>query len=340
MRALQVVRYGPVGRALELRDDVEKPDKGELKEDEVYVKVCAASINPVDRNIAWGMLMPLGEVNLPFTIGFDISGWVEAVGSGVSEFSVGDEVIARINSLGAFQEYVVAPQRFLAHKPKNVSLVESAGIPLAAQTALQCFEDIDLENKDIKKAFVPAGLGGVGAYATQLLHNVYKVPFSTTVSTGKVDRTRKLLPNAEIIDYKKEDYTTKLADVDLVLDTTNDLKNESKIVANKAIVRSIAATPHSDEIPNDYGQVPWIIKKTLDWKFWWDSRWFAGKDVNYWYFLLNTSGERLKKIVQYIENGQIEVITDSVFEWSHAKEAYIKAASGGLTGKVVVKVAE
>lgn len=338
MKALQLVQYGEPEEALEFREDVTAPNKESLGSAEVYVKVCAVSINPVDWKIVKGMLKPLWKLELPVTIGFDVSGTVEAVGSNVQDFAAGDEIISRVHNIGTFQEYVVIDQKLVAKKPANIGLVESAGIPLAAQTALQSCEDVDLGSKKINKTFVPAGLGGVGSYATQILSNVYKVPVATTVSTGKVERMKSLVPDAEVIDYKKQDYTQNLSGVDFILDTTGDLGNEAKVVSKGAIVRSIAATPQSDGVSEKFGSPICFIRWYLDFSSWKESRGLKEKNVDYKYFWLNPSGERLSKIARYIEEEKIQVITDRVYEWADAKAAFSHAIHGSLTGKIVVKV--
>lgn len=337
MRALQLVNYGEPEEALEFRD-IEVPDKGSLGSTEIYVKVRAVSINPVDWKIVKGMLKPLWKLELPATVGFDVSGTVEAVGSSVEDFVAGDEIISRVHDIGTFQEYVIIDQKLIAKKPASVGLDESAGIPLAAQTALQSFEDVDLGNKKVNKTFVPAGLGGVGSYATQILSNVYKLPVATTVSTGKVERMKSLVPNAEIIDYKKEDYAEKLSGIDFVLDTTGDLGNEAKVVSEGATVRSIAATPQSDGVSEKFGAPNCFIRWYLDFNSWMESRGLREKKVDYKYFWLNPTGERLGKIVRYIEEQKVQVVTDRVYEWADAKAAFSHAIKGSLTGKIIVKV--
>lgn len=337
MKALQLVKWKSVD-GLEFRD-VEAPKKDTIKSNEVYIKVCAVSINPIDWKTAQGMLRPFWSLKLPTSVGFDASGTIEAVGSDVKDLAVGDEIMTRLNHWGSFQEYVITEAAYVAKKPESISLVESAGIPLVALTVLKGIEDLGDKIKDIQNAFVPAGLGGVGSYATQILQNVYNVQVSTTVSTPKVDQMEKLVPGITVIDYKKEDYTDKLSEVDFVFDTTGDLSNEAKIVKNGAIVRSIAATPPSNVISEKFGTPYCPVRWALDLMSWKETRPFNGKNVDFQYFWLDCSAERLQRTGKYIDEGKVQVITDQIFDWSQAKEAFAKTINGGTTGKVIVKVA-
>ncbi|KAA8917252.1 hypothetical protein TRICI_000590 [Trichomonascus ciferrii] len=337
MKALQLIKWKGVD-GMEFRD-IEAPKKESIKSTEVYIKVCAVSVNPIDWKTADGMLRPFSSLKLPSTVGFDVSGTIEAVGSDVKELAVGDGVMSRLDSWGSFQEYVISEAKYVAKKPESVSLVESAGIPLVSLTVLKGIEDLGDKVKDFQNAFVTAGLGGVGSYATQVLQNVYNVPVTTTVSTKKVDKMQKLVPGIKVIDYKKEDYTEKLSQVDFVFDTTGDLANEAKVVKNGAVVRSVGATPPSNVISEKFGTPYCPVRWALDLMSWKETRGFNGKNIDYEYFWLDCSAERLQRIAKYIDEGKVQVITDQIFEWSQAKEAFAKAKNGGVTGKVIIKVA-
>lgn len=338
MRALVITSYGSTDSALEFKD-IAAPSK-DLKSNEVYIKVHAASINPVDWKIAAGQLKRLSPLKFPAGIGYDVSGIVAAVGTGVAKFNPGDQVISRIAIAGAFQEYVVTTEDLVALKPKNVSLEESAGIPLAAQTAVQCLEEANYENKSFKTAFVPAGLGGVGSYATQILRNVYGTKVATTVSTSKVEKMRNLVPDADIIDYKVQDYTTILKDIDFVLDTTGDLSNEAKIVKRGSDVRSVATIPSLRNVERKFGKQGLVARCYLTLVFKWQSSYFTRRGANYDHLWLDSSGSRLSQIVSWIEEDKVKVITDEIFKWSDAKHAFNKAVKGGVTGKIIVRVAD
>jgi NADPH:quinone reductase-like Zn-dependent oxidoreductase len=104
---------------------------------ELLIKVQAASVNPLDWKTRAGYLKGLFPHTLPFILGWDASGVVEAVGSGVTKFKKGDEVYTRTNRDGTYAEYAILNETEAALKPKSVDHVSAAGIPLAALTAWQ-----------------------------------------------------------------------------------------------------------------------------------------------------------------------------------------------------------
>lgn len=342
MRALTIDSFAKIPQGLKLRDDWPEPKKADLKPNDLLVKIAASSINPIDWKIAEGMLKPITTIPLPIVISYDLSGTVEAAGSAVTRFKKGDAVMVRLPGLeGACQEYVVAGEQYFSKKPSNVSLEEAAGIPLAAQTALQSFDEAGLDpNADNsgKKAFVPAGLGGVGLFATQILKNVYGFQVATTVSTNKVEKMKELVPGIEVIDYKTTDYTTKLSGVDYVLDTTGDLANEAKIVRKGAVVNSIAAMPDPDVVAQRFGRLPFYVSPFMRCMSWWQSRPLRNAGAKYSYVWLEPGHERLDKIGKWVEEGKVKVVVDSVHSFKDAKEAFVRSKQS-ITGKVIIKIA-
>ncbi|KAJ2961974.1 hypothetical protein NQ176_g10969 [Zarea fungicola] len=203
------------------------PKPAIISPDEILIKVHAASINPVDVKKADGAFKMALTDTFPYVIGYDASGIVEAVGSSVTLFKAGDDVFVRLpeSSRGSWAEYAVCPERYIAYKPKNLSFGDAASIPLAGLTALQALNEYSgsLEGKTV---FVPAGLGGTGAYALQLAKNVFKASkVITTVSTSKVSKVPELLGENvvdQIIDYTKDDPLQVIPprSVDFIFDTT------------------------------------------------------------------------------------------------------------------------
>ncbi|MFI5659563.1 NADP-dependent oxidoreductase [Streptomyces sp. NPDC051684] len=154
----EVLEYG------EVRDPKVGPDS-------VLVKVRAAAVNPVDRHCRAGHLDALLDPVFPVIPGWDVSGVVVQPGVAVTEFAPGDEVIGYVRedflSRGTFAEYVAAPVRTLARKPRNLTFEEAAGLPLAGLTAYQVLTG-GLEVKEGDVVLVHAAAGGVGSFAVQL----------------------------------------------------------------------------------------------------------------------------------------------------------------------------
>ncbi|MFF4397840.1 NADP-dependent oxidoreductase [Streptomyces sp. NPDC001480] len=166
MKGIHYSRYGgaEVLEYGELRDPKVGPDS-------VLVKVRAAAVNPVDWKCREGYLDAALDAVFPVVPGWDVSGVVVQPGAAVTEFAVGDEVIGYVRedflSRGTFAEYVAAPVRTLARKPRNLSYEEAAGLPLAGLTAYQVLVKT-LEVKRGETVLVHAAAGGVGSIAVQL----------------------------------------------------------------------------------------------------------------------------------------------------------------------------
>ncbi|MGW4022231.1 NADP-dependent oxidoreductase [Streptomyces sp. NPDC005009] len=166
MKAISYSRYG--GPEVLGLGEVDDPRVGP---DSVLVKVRAAAVNPVDWKCREGHLDSILQPVFPVVPGWDVSGVVVQPGPAVPEFAVGDEVIGYVRedvlSRGTFAEYVAAPARTLARKPRTLSFEEAAGIPLAGLTAYQVLHRV-LEVKRGETILVHAAAGGVGSIAVQL----------------------------------------------------------------------------------------------------------------------------------------------------------------------------
>jgi NADPH:quinone reductase-like Zn-dependent oxidoreductase len=211
MRAIIYEKYGPPD-VLQLKE-VEKPTP---KEDEVLVKVHAASVNTLDlamrgpflaRIITGGLLKPKVQ-----RLGADLAGRVEAVGSTVTQFQPGDEVFGR--GLGAFAEYVCASENKLALKPANISFEAAAAVPVAAFTALQGLRDKG-QIQPGQKVLINGASGGVGTFAVQIAKSFGAV-VTAVCSTRNLDQARSIGAD-RVIDYTKEDFTQNGQQYDLIL---------------------------------------------------------------------------------------------------------------------------
>jgi NADPH:quinone reductase-like Zn-dependent oxidoreductase len=166
MKAARIHEYGDPN--VFVYEDVPKP---EAKADELLVRVHAASVNPVDGKTRAGRGMGGGSRDLlPLIVGWDISGVVEAVGEGVNEFKVGDEVysMVRFPEIGsAYAEYVAAPASDFVAKPTTLNHIEAAAVPLVALTAWQVMFDTAHLSAG-QTILIHAAAGGVGHVAVQL----------------------------------------------------------------------------------------------------------------------------------------------------------------------------
>jgi NADPH:quinone reductase-like Zn-dependent oxidoreductase len=214
MKAIVYRCYGPPD--VLLLEDIDKPTPAD---DEVLVRVRAASANPLDwhymRGTPYIMRMDAG-VGVPKVqrFGVDFAGTVEAVGRNVKRFKPGDDVFGAKH--GAFAEYVaVREERALVTKPANVTFEQAAAVPVAAVTALQALRDKgDIEAGD--RVLINGASGGVGTFAVQLAKS-FGASVTGVCSTRNVDLVQSIGAD-RVIDYTREDFTTSGERYDLILD--------------------------------------------------------------------------------------------------------------------------
>ena len=216
MKALQIEKYGEIKDSLSI-NEIEKPS---IKQNEILIEVKAASLNPIDYKIVEGKLKDMISLNLPSTIGFDVSGVVVEKGANVTNFEIGDEVYARVpqEQMGTVAEFVVVTSDLVAKKPEDITFEEASGLPLTGLTAIQALLSVGIREND--RVLIHSGSGGVGSFAVQYAKAKGAIVYTTT-STKNTDWV-KALGADRVIDYKKEDYKEVVNDLDIVFDTLGD----------------------------------------------------------------------------------------------------------------------
>ena len=214
MRAMVYERYGSPDR-LELRE-VGVPG---FEAGEVLVAVRASSVNSWDWDKLTGSLQ--GRLDGPRRprhriLGADVAGVVEAVGSGVTRFRPGDEVMGDISSAGwgGFAEFVAVPEAVLAAKPDRIDYAAAAAVPQAGVLALQALRG-RLRNGDVMRLLINGAGGGAGTFAVQLA--VEHSAVTAVDHSGKLD-TLLTLGAHRVIDYMEDDFTTTGDAYDLIID--------------------------------------------------------------------------------------------------------------------------
>ncbi|GAA0824083.1 NAD(P)-dependent alcohol dehydrogenase [Streptosporangium amethystogenes subsp. fukuiense] len=221
MKAVVQDAYGSP-EVLELREI----DKPVVKEDEVLVRVRAASVHPdvwhvvsgrpyVLRLMGAGLLRPKNRVP-----GTDVAGQVESVGKNVTRFRPGDEVFGETirgnqwKNGGAFAEYVSVSQDALASKPGNVTFEQAAAVPTSGLIALQNLPEGRL--RPGQSVLVNGAGGGVGSFAVQLA-KAYGATVTGVDDKAKLDMVRSLGAD-RVIDHTREDFTRSGERYDLIFD--------------------------------------------------------------------------------------------------------------------------
>ena len=212
MKAIVHCEYG--GPEVLTLADVEKPVP---TDNQILVKVHAASLNPLDLTIRGSLLLrPILGMRKPkdTRLGVDYAGTVEAVGKNVTQFKPGDEVFGGKN--GALAEYVcVLADRAVTLKPANMTFEQAASVPVAALTALQGLRDKG-KIKAGQKVLVNGASGGVGTFAVQIAKS-FGTEVTAVCSTRNVDMVRSIGAD-HVIDYTKEDFTKTDQRYDLIYD--------------------------------------------------------------------------------------------------------------------------
>ena len=326
MKAIVRDSYG-TPNVLELTDI----DKPEPADDEVLLRVHAASVNPADwhflrgipyiARMQFGLRKPKDRV-----LGCDVAGEVEAVGNNVTMLQPGEEVFGSpfMHGLGAFAEWVCISEDLLAPKPAALSFEQVAAVPLAALTALQGLRDQGRIEPGHKVLIIGAS-GGVGTFAVQIAKS-FDAEVSGVCSTKNLDMVRAL--GAEhVIDYTKEDFTHSGQKYDLIFQLAGTLSPSecrSALTSNGTLVIS------SGESEGRWiGPVDRVIKALVL------SAFVSQKMVS---FTVKPNREDLQLLKQFIEAGTLTPVIDRTYPLAQLPEAIGYLKEGHTRGKVVISV--
>ena len=332
MKAFIVDRYG---RNVALRrGEVADPNVGS---DDVLVEVHAAGVNLLDSKIRSGEFKLILPYRVPFILGHDVAGVVVRVGEHVKHFKPGDEVFARPadHRVGTFAERISVQEKDLALKPKKLTMVEAASIPLVALTAWQALVEKG-QLKPRQKVFIQAGSGGVGTIAIQLAKHL-GATVATTTSSSNVDLVRSL--GADVaVDYENEDFEAKLRDYDLVLHSRDSkmLEKSLRVLRPGGRLVSISGPPDPD-FAREIGAA-WFVELLMKLLSFGARRKAKRRDVAFSFLFMKASGDQLRQIAALVDAGAIRPVVDKVFPFDATNEALAYVETGRTKGKVVVQV--
>jgi alcohol dehydrogenase len=312
MKSAQINKYGS-SEVIEINQSTPEPIVSPGK---VLVTIKAAGVNPADWKIREGGLQQMISLQFPSTLGIDFSGIIKEVGEGVSpsEFKQGDEVYGQAGVVsggsGAFAEMALANAESIAYKPKKLSHVEAAALPLVGVSAWRALaENIELSKG--QRILIHGGAGGIGSIAIQLAKNLGAY-VATTVSGNDKEFVQGLGAD-QVIDYKSQNFEDLLHNYDAVFDTVGgDTYRRSFKVLKKdgGIIVSMLEQPNS-ELMNQYG-----IKAIFQ---------FTQADR-----------ERLMKLAQWVDQNNIRVNVEKTFSLDEAGKALDYQKDVHPRGKVVL----
>ena len=311
----EVVKYG----------DLAKPAPAD---DEVLVRVRAASVNPLDWHYMEGIpyLVRIdggfGKPENP-RLGVDFAGTVEAVGKDVRHFKPGDAVFG--GKFGAFAEYVtVREERAITPKPANVSFEQAASVPIAALTALQALRDKGHLQAG-QKVLINGASGGVGTFAVQIA-KAYGAEVTGVCSTKNVELVRSLGAD-HVVDYTREDFTKGAEHYDLIVDSvgTHSVSDYKRVMTPNGLYVMIgsATTGHWFgwlEIPLE----AWILSPFMSQKF--------------GMMLAELNKKDLTVLSDLMQSGKVTPVIDRTYKLGDAAEALRYLEKGHARGKVVLTV--
>ena len=319
---MKAIRYYQEGSPEVLvYEDVPRPSAGP---GEVLIRVYAAGVNPADWHARAGFpdvpesfRNAIPRISLPSIPGLDVSGIVEAVGSEVTAFRVGDAVYGMVrfpNGGKAYAEYTIAPVTDLALKPATIDYLQAGAVPMPALTAWQMFY-LDLDRG--QTVLVNGAAGGVGHFAVQLAK--LKGAHVIGVASGRHAAFVRELGADDFLDYTVTPVAQELHDIDVVFDTVGG--------DNRHL---LSVLKHGGRfIPINLGSISAEDAARVGITF--------GTSHHH---PLQSSGSQLAEIGTLIDQDKLHVALDMVVPLAEARKAHERGESGHLQGKIVLRVRE
>jgi len=334
MKAIVYERYGSPD-VLELKE-IDEPAVGD---DQVLVRVRAASLNPADWHFVRGLpylvrlITGLRRPRRATILASDLAGRVEAVGKSVTAFRPGDEVFGRtrtghradrpaaVDTRGG-AEYACVLEDLLAPKPASLTFAQAAAVPLAGLTALQALRDTgDLQPQ--QKVAINGASGGVGTFAVQIA-KALGAEVTGVCSAKNVELVRSLGAD-HVVDYTRQDFTRGGQRYDLILDTASrSLADCRRALARKGTLVVVGGTAGRwldglARVSRARALSPFVSQRLRPFLTRWDKR-------------------DLELVADLIETGRVTPVIDRTYPLAEAREAMRYLEAGHARGKIVIEV--
>jgi NADPH:quinone reductase-like Zn-dependent oxidoreductase len=309
MKAKTIRHYG--GPEVLTLEEVGRP---EPDKNEIVIRVRAAGVNPIDWKIREGELKESGFHHLPLIPGWDVAGEVDQIGQNVTRFAVGDPVYALLDmrSNGSYAEYVTASEDCVALKPETLDFITAASVPMAALTAYEALNRMDIKKGD--RILIHGAAGSVGSFAVQLayLRGAYVIGVASSGDSAFLSS----LGAEEALAYDSAPFEHLVDHVDAVLDVIGGdiLQRSWKVLRPEGILLSTVEDP----VPTREARENRVRGAMIQ---------------------VTPSGTLLTEVARLIDSGQIKVRVSAVMSLDEAEKAQELARSIHHRGKVVLLVA-
>lgn len=279
-------------------------------DNDVLIQVKSASINPLDMKIRMGFMQKMMPIQLPYIPGLDAAGVVVAIGSNVTRFKIGDEVMASSMG-GAYSEYLVAKEDNVSPKPHNLSFIEAASLVVPIATAQSVLINVGQLQRG-QRLLIQGASGAVGGVMIQMAKALGAYIIGT--ASGKGVALIQSLGADEAIDYKTQNMADLVKNVDLAVDCAGGaaqtqlfglLKKGGKLVS--------ITTPPSAELAQQYGVTAQFVSS-------------------------NMSAKSLEFGIELLQQGKLKPNISKIFPLAEAAKAQDFVSAGGVNGKVVLEV--
>ena len=342
MYGITLREYGDETK-LKLEDGLTVP---EPKPNQILVKVSASSVNPLDLMKREGYGKSIFERQrkniFPWIIGCDFSGTVAETGTNINKFKIGDEVwgcSSNANS-GTHAEFVCIDVDEITHKPGRLDHLQAASLPYVAQTtwsAIIRWAGLRPQDLEGKKVFIQGGAGGVGCFSIQLFKSM-GCEIATTCSEKNMELVKSLGAD-HVIDYNISNFEEVLVDYDIAYDLLGDHVSDHAIEKCCSILKKTA--------DSHYITLTHPLVSTLDAKGillgaphalylrQMQKRKFSPINIHWSIYRPSLSG--LEQLTELVQDGTIKPIIDSVYNIEDISQAHSKAATGHVSGKVIIE---
>lgn len=281
--------------------------------DDILIRVIASSVNPVDWKIREGHLKAMLPLTMPFIPGWDVSGVVHAVGKNAHRFQMGDAVYSRpdVARDGTYAEFVAVRESEVAVKPRGISHIQAAVLPLAGITAWEALVTVGGITAG-QRVLVHAAAGGVGSLAVQIA----RAKGAYVIGTASAAHRALVLSLGanEFVDYNAQALCEAVADIDMVLDTMGEgTQAESwQVMAPGGILVSIASDPTSAV------------------KLW--------PNLRAAFLFIQPNALVLDQLAQLVEQGLLRTVIGAEYALKDIQLAHTSSETGHATGKIALWV--